>query len=136
MERAQLVALLGSVVLLLIVLELVRRRRLLERYALLWIASGVALVALASTSGLLEKLAELFGVVDGPNALFVIAFGFVLFLLLSFSTVISSLTDQTKILAQRIAQLEEQLRRERGEQAPAGVRLEESRERERERVAP
>ena len=44
--RVQLVAILGSLAMLLVVLELVRRRRFLERYALLWLFSGVCLLAL------------------------------------------------------------------------------------------
>ena len=48
--RVRLVAILASLALLLVVLELVRRRRLLERYALLWLLSAVALIALAASS--------------------------------------------------------------------------------------
>ena len=45
-----------------------------------------------------------------PNALFLIAFGFVLVLLLHFSLAVSRLSDQTKVLAQRLALLEERAR--------------------------
>ena len=56
-----------------------------------------------------------------PNALFVIAFGFILVLLLHFSVAVSRLSDQTKVLAQRLALLEERLReQEGGKAAPAG----------------
>jgi hypothetical protein len=57
-----------------------------------------------------------------PNALFLIAFGFVLVLLLHFSLAVSRLSDQTKVLAQRLALLEEEVRRRgRRENAPAGA---------------
>jgi hypothetical protein len=46
-----------------------------------------------------------------PNALFLIAFGFVMVLLLHFSLAVSRLSDQTKVLAQRLALLEERLHR-------------------------
>ena len=46
-----------------------------------------------------------------PNALFFVAFGFVLVLLLHFSLAVSRLTDQSKVLAQRLALLEERARR-------------------------
>lgn len=108
--RIQLVAIFGAVVLLLTVLEMVRRRRLLERYALLWLLSAVVLTALASWTGGLAKLSHAIGVIYPPNALFFIAFGFVLLLLLHFSSVISRLSDQSKVLAQRQALLEERLR--------------------------
>lgn len=100
-----------TIALLLIVLELVRRRRLLERYALLWLFSTIVLLVLAVWRGLLDDVAQRIGVAYPPNALFVIALFFVLVLLLHFSVAISRLSDQSKILAQRIAMLEELLRR-------------------------
>lgn len=109
--RLQLVALVGAAVLLFVVLELVRQRRLMERYALLWLLAGTVLLGLAAVRDALEQIAALMGIADAPNALFFIAFGFVLLLLLHFSTVISRLTDQTKVLAQRLALVEERLRR-------------------------
>lgn len=107
--RIQIVAIVGASALLLLILELVRRRRLLERYALLWLFSGVVLLALAVWRGALEKLAELVGIAYPPNALFFVAFAFVLMLLLHFSVAVSRLTDQTKVLAQRLALLEERV---------------------------
>ena len=109
--RIQAVAIIASAGLLLLVLELVRRRRLLERYALVWLFSALALLALAVWSGLLEEIAKTIGIVYPPNALFVIAFGFVLMLLLHFSIAVSRLADQSKVHAQRVALLEERQRR-------------------------
>ena len=109
--RIQIVAIIGTGILLLVVLELVRRRRLLERYALLWLLSAIVLLGLASWSSGLETVSHAIGVIDPPNSLFFIAIGFILVLLLHFSSVVSRLTDQTKVLAQRIALLEERLRR-------------------------
>jgi hypothetical protein len=108
--RIQLVAIGGTLVLLLIVLELVRRRRLLERYALVWLASALILLALGIWKGLLGTVADAIGIFYPPTALFVIAFGFVLFLLLHFSTAVSRLTDQSKVLAQRLALMEQRQR--------------------------
>ena len=123
--RIQIVAIGGTLVLLLVVLELVRRRRLLERYALVWLGSSAVLLALGIWSGLLGTIADAIGVKYPPTALFVVAFGFVLLLLLHFSTVVSRLTDQTKVLAQRLAlteqrqvELEKRLE-EVGERVPA-----------------
>jgi cell division protein FtsB len=47
------------------------------------------------------------GIYYAPSALFVIAFGFILVLLLHFSIAVSRLADQSKVLAQRVALLEE-----------------------------
>ncbi len=109
--RIQIVAIVASAGLLLGVLELVRQRRLLERYALLWLFSALMLLALAVWKDLLETISSAVGIIYPPNALFLIAFGFVMILLLHFSMVVSRLADQSKLLAQRIAMLEERQRR-------------------------
>jgi hypothetical protein len=109
--RIQIVAIAASGGLLVMILELVRQRRLLERYALLWLFSAVVLLGLAIWRGLLADIASVIGVAYPPNALFFIAFAFVLVLLLHFSLAVSRLTDQSKVLAQRLALLEERQRR-------------------------
>ena len=109
-QRVQIVAILVSAVLFLGLLELVRQRRLLERYALLWLFSALFLLVLSIWTGLLEELASLVGIAYPPSALFVFAFGFILILLLHFSVAVSRLADQNKILAQRVALLEERQR--------------------------
>lgn len=108
-DRIQIVSIIAAVVVMFAILELVRRRRLLERYALLWLGSGLVLLGLAIWRGALQRLSDLIGVAYPPNALFLIAFGFVLFLLLHFSLAISRLSDQTKVLAQRLALLEQKV---------------------------
>jgi hypothetical protein len=115
--RVQIVAILVSTALLFGLLELVRQRRLLERYALLWLASALALLALSAWTGLLETLAGWVGIAYPPSALFVFAFGFILLLLLHFSVAVSRLADQNKILAQRVALLEERQRRSEAQPA-------------------
>jgi hypothetical protein len=106
----QLFAALASVVLLGVVIELIRSRKLRERYALLWLATaGVILVFAAWRSGL-HRLSDALGVAYPPNALFVLAMLFVLVLLLHFSTVISKLSDRTTLLTQRLALMENRLR--------------------------
>jgi hypothetical protein len=110
-SRIQIVIILVAALLLVGVIELVRRRRLLERYALLWLLSSIVLLGLAIWRGALDKIAEALGVAYPPNALFIVAFGFVLWMLLHFSVAVSRLSDQSKILAQRLALLEERVRR-------------------------
>ena len=107
--RLQIVAIFGALFLLVLVLELVRRRALMERYALLWLFSATVLLALAVWKGLLDKLSHAVGIYYAPSALFVVAFGFILAILLHFSLVISRLADQTKVLAQRVGLLQQRL---------------------------
>jgi hypothetical protein len=115
--RAAAVA--GTVVLLLLVLELVRRRRLLERYALVWLAVTALLILLTLWDGLLSGVAAVIGISYPPSALFLIAFGFVILLLLNFSVAVSRLTDQSKVLAQQLSLLDERVRRQEEREALA-----------------
>jgi hypothetical protein len=110
-SRIQILIICVAAAMLVGVIELVRRRRLLERYALLWLLASVVLLGLAIWRGALDRIAASVGVAYPPNALFIVAFGFVLWLLLHFSVAVSRLNDQTKILAQRLALLEERMRR-------------------------
>jgi len=121
--RIQLVAIAASVGLLVVVLELVRRRRFLERYAILWLFSALVLLALGIWTGLLETIARAVVIVYPPNALFLVAFGFVLVLLLHFSLAVSQMSDQIRVLAQRLALLEardNEKDRSRPDRAPPG----------------
>ena len=118
----QLFAALASVALLGIVIELIRARKLRERYALLWLGTaGVILVFAVWRSGL-HDLSRALGVAYPPNALFVLAMLFVLVLLLHFSTVISKLSDRTTTLTQRLALMEERLRELDGDRAVPHLR--------------
>ena len=108
--RLQIVAIAGAVGLLLFVLELVRRRALMERYALLWLLASLVILGLAIWDEALGTIARQLGILSAPNALFFVAIAFILVLLLHFSPAMSRLTDQSKVLAQRHAMLEERLR--------------------------
>jgi hypothetical protein len=106
--RVAIAASVASILLLLIVLELIRSRRLRERYALLWLATGIVLLVLSAWRGGLNTIAGWVGVSTYPPAvLFAVAIVFILAVLLHYSTVISRLSDQSTILAQRVALLEQ-----------------------------
>jgi hypothetical protein len=105
----RIIAIVISGGLLLLILELVRRKRLMERYALLWLFSTLLLLVLSLWSGLLNSLASALGVSYPPSALFAVAFGVVLVLLVHFSLAVSHLSDQNKVLAQRLGILQRQV---------------------------
>jgi hypothetical protein len=125
--RLQIVSIGATLALFLLVFELVRRRRLMERYALLWLFSTVVLLGLALWKDLLEQVAIAIGIFYAPSALFVVAFGFILVILLHFSLVISRLSDQTKVLAQRVGLLQQRLDLVEGRAAEARVEDEDER---------
>jgi hypothetical protein len=106
-SKLEVVSILITAGLFVLVFELVRQRRLMERYALLWLFATALMLALAVWKDALNVFAKAIGIAYGPSALFGVAFGFVLILLLHFSLVISRLTDQNKVLAQRLGMLQQ-----------------------------
>jgi hypothetical protein len=114
--RVSVAAAIASVLLLLVVFELIRSRRLRERYALLWLLTGIVLLILSVWRGGLNTIAGWFGISGYPPAiLFAVGILFILLVLLHYSTVISRLSDQSTILAQRLALLEQRFGEERDE---------------------
>jgi hypothetical protein len=116
-SRLTLVAAVAVVFVLAVIVELIRRHRLQERYALLWIVTGGVMLVLAVWRGALHAFADMLGVAYPPSALFMVAGLFVFVVLLHYSTVLSRLSEQNKTLAQKIALLEQRLR-EQDERRP------------------
>jgi len=115
--RVSIAAAIASVLLLLVVFELIRSRRLRERYALLWLLTGVVLLVLSLWRDGLNTIAGWFGIGTYPPAiLFAVGILFILLVLLHYSTVISRLSDQSTVLAQRLALLEQRLEEPRDRQ--------------------
>jgi hypothetical protein len=117
--RVQIAAVAVTLVLFIVVLELVRRRRLIERYALLWMVLAATLLILAIWTDLLSWATELVGIEVPANGLFIAAFGVAFLLLLHFSVATSRLAEETKILAQEVARLDAELRGARNGSGPA-----------------
>ena len=107
--RISLVAAGAALVLLAVVFELIRSRRLQERYALLWLLTGIVIFVLAVWRGALATFADAVGIHYPPSALFIVASAFILVVLLHYSTVISDLSEKNTTLAQRLALLEKRL---------------------------
>ena len=108
--RVSIAGAIASLILIAVILELIRSRRLRERYALLWLATGVVLLALSVWRDGLNTIAGWFGVTGYPPAvLFAVGTLFIILVLLHYSTVISKLADQNAILAQKVALLEAEL---------------------------
>ena len=108
--RTSIAAAIASLLLILIVLELIRGRRLKERYALLWLVTGVVLLVLSAWRGGLNTIAVWLGVATYPPAiLFAVTTLFVIVVLLHYSTVLSQLDDQNTLLAQEVALLRERV---------------------------
>jgi hypothetical protein len=106
-QRVEVIAV--ALLICVVIFELIRRKHLMERYAILWLALGLTLLLLAAWKGLLTTLSHAAGIYYPPAALFAVAFLFVIALLLHFSIVLSRLSSQNKILAQRVALLQQKL---------------------------
>ena len=96
-----------SIILLLIAFELIRKERLREEYSILWLFTGVAIFifSLWPEFFLSQFITQITGLYY-LSAVVMIAFLFLLLIVLHFSVVISKLTDRNKEIAQRHALLE------------------------------
>jgi len=105
-DRVQVVAIVVSVVLLMVVLELVRRRKLVEEYSLLWIVGSLAILGLSIWRGVLDLAARQLGVYYPPSLLLMLLVVSVFIALLSRQrTQIDRLMEETAILGAEIRDL-------------------------------
>jgi predicted AlkP superfamily phosphohydrolase/phosphomutase len=125
----RLVAVAFSVTLLVVTIQLIRRRRLREEYALVWLAASIAILVFSIFGGALSLLAASFAVTYAPTLVLVGGLLFALVVLLAQSVTISNQADRQRDLVQhmalmewRMGQLEGQLRaknkREQHQTAP------------------
>jgi hypothetical protein len=112
MNLVQAAAITGSAFILLVVIELIRRNHLKERYSLIWLATAVVLIVFSVWRHLLDVVARFFGIYYPPSFLFLIAILFLIVLLLHFSTILSSLSEQNRRLAQELAILKTKIEKE------------------------
>lgn len=115
-DRVQILAVVGCLGLLAVIFEAIRKRRLREQYALVWLLTGGVLLLLALWRDLLHQISALMGIYYPPSALLLIGIGFVVLILLNFSVVVSDLSAKVTRLTQKLALLEWEMhaRQERG----------------------
>jgi hypothetical protein len=101
----RILAIAGSLGILLVIVELVRRRRLKEEYSVLWIITGLVLLVLSLWYGLLLRITSLIGAVLPSSTLFFFGLLFVMLMLLHFSVRVSLLERRIMALAQEVGLL-------------------------------
>jgi hypothetical protein len=121
-ERIQLVAITVSVVLLLVVLELVRRRKLTEEYSFLWILGSLVLVGVSIRRDVLDATARWLGVYYPPMVLLMLLILIVFVASLCFSVIVSRQRQQIERLIEDTAILSTELRTLREGPSPPGER--------------
>lgn len=109
MDVLKILAITCTAVVFIMVIELIRRGRLKEKYSLLWLAAAGVLLVLSLSRTLLEFISHAIGIFYAPSLLFLLAFLFLLMITLHFSVVISGLSEKNKKLAQEIALLRQEL---------------------------
>lgn len=105
MQYFQIFSILCSLIVFFVIIDFIRRGLLKEKYALLWLASAISILTLSIKERLLDKIAALLGVGYPPTLLFMVAFVFIILIILHFSVAISILHEKNKILAQEMALL-------------------------------
>jgi hypothetical protein len=104
--KPRFLALAISVLLVVFIVELVRRRKLREEYSWLWLSLGLAMFVLALWPGLLDFITGLIGAVLSTSTLFFFALVFLILINVQYSVEISSLRTQVKNLAEQMALLQ------------------------------
>ena len=118
-SRIQIVAIAGSVLFLLLVLELVRRRRLAEEYSALWIIAALALLGASIRRDLIDRTAAWLGIYYGPAVLLLGLVVVVSAVLLWMSVILSRQQAQIDHLIEEAAILSAELREHRSGREPA-----------------
>ena len=108
--RIEVFAVLGCLVLFVFLLELVRRRKLKERYSFLWFLTLGVLLVFTIKRNWLEDFAGLVGVYYPPTALFLMLVFFMILILIHFSTVLSELIRDKQVLTQELGILDSRVR--------------------------
>jgi len=109
--KVQFFALTGSIVLLLVVVNLIQREKLKEGYSIIWFIVGIILVIVSLVTRLLDIMARAVGVSNSPTALFLILLVGLVLLSLHFSVLVSKHDRQIRDLAQENAILRESMER-------------------------
>lgn len=89
--------------------HLIRKRKLREQYALLWLIATIAILILSTFGGIVSALADLFNVSYSPTLPLVAGLLFALAVLLTQSVALSNQADKSRDLAQKMALLEYRL---------------------------
>jgi hypothetical protein len=95
-----------AVGILLLILELVRKRRLREEYSWLWLLAGIVLLIMVSWYEGLVWISQLIGAGQTSSTVFFLGQVFMILLCLQFSVRLSRMTEQIKTLGQKLALLE------------------------------
>ena len=107
--RAHITALVATFFTMAALLELLRRRQLRDKYAVVWLLVSVPLVVFAVAPSLFNRLAHALGVINPPDLVTVLAALFLLTVCVYLSWEVGRLEDKTRLLAEEVALLRKDL---------------------------
>jgi len=113
-SQTRILAAVIAIAFMVLILELIRRDRMQERFSVVWFVAGLGMLAGAAFPGLLGSVADLMGVRDTNVALFSIILLLLLGLALNFSVIMSRQAAQITRLAQERALEKARQEREKG----------------------
>jgi hypothetical protein len=119
--KIQFLAIAGSLALLALIFELLRKRRLREEYAILWLLGGTVCLTLAIFRDGMKWLAGALGIYYPPAAILLVLVAGAYLMILHFSLVFSNLAGKSKDMAQELALLKLEVEQLRGTQALAAT---------------
>lgn len=105
MSRLEVVVLLTAVLLLGTIIEIVRRRRLSENWAMLWMAVAVGVLLMGLARPVIDRFSEAVGISYGTSLIFAVAIVFLILVCISLSMHVSRLEEKLESLAEEIALL-------------------------------
>ena len=107
--KIQIISIIGSLIFMFFILELIRRKKLKEAYALIWGIMSILFFILACWVQGLGFVSNLIGIEYAPATLFLVLLITVILILIQFSVLISGQVDKIKKLSQELALLKERL---------------------------
>ena len=108
--KLQIVLIIGIIVYFFLIFSLLKNGRLILKYSLLWLLTGIVMLVLAIYPNIMEKTVKLMGIYDAVNGLFTLVIFFIIVILMSLTSIVSNFRSQNKNLVQQVALLEKRLR--------------------------
>jgi len=103
MNRIAVLSICASLAFLLYIIEMVRRRKLMEEYSILWLSGSVVVLVLSVKQDWLNRISAAVGIAYPPSLLFLVGMLFIVLILIHFSITISKLKHVNKQISQEIA---------------------------------
>ena len=104
-NRLSIISVISSLVLLWFIIHNVKKERIKEAYAIIWVVMGIAFLAVSIWPNLIGRLADFFGIFYAPAILMLILIVMLIFVSIQFSIVISKQSEKIKTLTQELALL-------------------------------